>query len=349
MSSADATSTDEASGFGFGHPTPLRHAASRGVPIAVFAVLVWIVPVYLSYHSRSIATTWLIFAMLVYGVDLLNASVRYLSLAHVAIWSTAAYSVLILQVHGHFGFWSSVGISTAICLGLGLAIASFSFRTSGYYFALLTFVIAQLINLVYTNDFRGLTGGPVGIFLFERPHLFGVDTSQAVPFLRIVGFAVVVVILFVILVRTSRLGRLAAAIGQENDLAEALAIPTYRVKVIMFVLSIVPAIVAGILYALQQGAITPDLFGPQVAFAVVLVAILGGSGTLAGPLLGAAVYVFAPEVLPFDPTVDYGAVGLLLILIIRFAPSGLSVGLASIGRYSLDFARGMLRPRSAHE
>jgi len=349
VSSADATKTGKRAGFGFGNPAPVRQIASTTVPMATFAVLVWIVPVYLSFHSRSIGTSWLIFAMLVYGVDLLNSSIRYLSLAHVGIWSAAAYSVLILQVHGHLGFWASVGITAAICLALGLAIASFSFRTSGYYFALLTFVIAQLINLVFTNDFRGWTGGPEGLFLFERPRLFGIDTSQAVPFMRIAGFAVIVIMLFVIVVRTSRLGRLAAALGQENDLAEALAIPTYRVKVGMFVLSIVPAIVAGVLYALQQGAIQPDLFGPQVAFAVVLVSILGGSGTLAGPLLGAAVYVFAPEVLPFDPTVGYGAVGLLLILIIRFAPSGLSGGLSSLVRRAFGLARGTLRPRGAHE
>jgi branched-chain amino acid transport system permease protein len=310
----------------------LKASAATLFWLAAFTAGIFVASSTFNYKWVSLVTSWLIFSGLVYSIDLVNASLRYLSLAHVGLWATAAYGVLILQINAHWSFLEAAAASIGICIVLSFVIALFAFRTSGHYFALLTFVLSQVILLLFINNVGGWTGGSQGIFLFQHPSFFGWSTTPPRNFLEFTGVATVLIVAFIWLVRRSDFGQRCYAIGQSSQLAEAIGVATYRSRVMMFVVSAIPVAVSGILFGVFNGAISPDLFGADVAFSAVLVAILGGSGMLAGPLLGGAVYIFAPEVLPFEPTVSRGAVGLILIFVIRFSPGGIAHGVVQVAR-----------------
>ena len=297
----------------------------------IFCAVLLVIPDGMRYSTLSLATSWVIFSILVYGVDLVHGSIGYLSLAHVGIWAIGAYAIFIFQLEQHYGFWESALLTIPVCMAAAIIIAAFAFRTSGYYFALLTFVISELIRLGADN-LRSLTGGHDGLFLFDRPTVLGLSFRDPATFFRFVVLCLLAVMVFNYLIMRSPFGQKAKAVGESEDLAESLGIGSYRTKVTMFVLSSIPAAISGLLYATFSGAIQPELFGPDVGIGTVLMAILGGSGSLFGPLLGAVIYIFTPVVLPLGPVVGTGAVGLVLILVIRLSPGGLSARIVDIVR-----------------
>jgi branched-chain amino acid transport system permease protein len=312
----------------------------------IFCVALLILPDALRYSTLSLATSWVTFSILVYGVDLVHGSIGYLSLAHVGIWAIGAYGIFIFQLQQHLNFWESALLTIPICMVAAVIIAAFAFRTSGYYFALLTFVISELIRLGADN-LRGLTGGHDGLFLFDRPALLGMSLRDPATFFRFAVLCLLAVMVFNYLIMRSPFGQKAKAVGESEDLAESLGIGSYRTKVSIFVLSSIPAAISGMLYATFSGAIQPELFGPEVGIGTVLMAILGGSGSLFGPLLGAVIYIFTPVVLPLGPVVGTGAVGLVLILVIRLSPGGLSARIADMARISFRLGGAWLGSRSA--
>lgn len=312
----------------------------------IFCIVLLVIPESLRYSTLSLATSWVIFSILVYGVDLVHGSIGYLSLAHVGIWSIGAYGIFIFQLERHYGFWESALLTIPICMAAATLIAAFAFRTSGYYFALLTFVISELIRLGADN-LSNLTGGYEGIFLFDRPTILGLSFQDPATFFRFVVICLLAVMLFNYLIMRSPFGQQAKAVGESEDLAESLGIGSYRTKVTVFVLSSIPAAISGVLYATFSGAIQPDLFGPDVGIGTVLMAILGGSGSLFGPVLGAAIYIFTPFILPLGPVVGTGAVGLILILVIRLSPGGLSSRIVDVVRGTLRLGGAWFGSRSA--
>ena len=294
-------------------------------------VLLWMLPYAVDFRLLSLATSWLIFAGLVYGVDLVHGTLNFLSLAHIALWAIAAYGMFIFEAGFGINFWVAAGLTIPICIVVAIAIASFAFRTAGYYFAILTFVVAELIRLGFTNNVRGLTGGSEGLFFFARPTIFGFQLIDPGVFFRFSLICLAATLVFTYAVRASDFGWKCSAVGESRDLAEALGIDTYRTKVIVFALSAIPAAVSGILYGMFSGAINPDLFGPDAGIGTILSAILGGTGTMAGPLIGAAIFIIGPSVVPFGPNIAQGALGLLFILTIRFSPVGISPRIMQLG------------------
>jgi branched-chain amino acid transport system permease protein len=285
----------------------------------------------------TVAASLLITAQLVLGVDLLFASIKHMSLVHVALMGIAAYLMLGLQSHWHWGFWPAFGGALVGCLVAAVVIASFVFRASGYYFAILTFVVSEVIVLSF-NNLTSITGGSGGLFKFTNATLFGLQLGSGQGIFQVIGVATLLMFLYVWAIRRSSLGRKASAIGDNEPLARAVGMPASRIKQMIFIASALPTAVAGALYATSVGAIQPTLFGPQLGVAVVLMALLGGSGYLAGPLIGAAIYVGLPEIIPISPEVGTGVVGLLFIVLIRVSPGGIADGLARLGKRWLTSA-----------
>jgi branched-chain amino acid transport system permease protein len=223
------------------------------------------------------------------------------------------------------------------------AMSVIVFRVSGYYFAILTFVVSQVINLCFTN--LSITGGPSGLFAFSQASVLGLDVAKPVEMYRLSIVATVVVFVGVFLFRRSRLCRKANAVGENEPLARALGLRQQWIKRQVFVVSAIPVAISGALYATSVGAIQPGLFGPQVAIAVILMTLLGGSGSILGPLLGGAVYIVLPQALPLNPTVATGVVGILFILIIRVAPRGLWPAISEMAQWVVARLRGRARSR----
>jgi branched-chain amino acid transport system permease protein len=301
-----------------------------GALLAMVAVL-FALPSISSYYLLSLATTCVIFATLVVGVDLLHGTLRYLSLAHVGLWGVAAYALMSLRVVAMWGYWPAAGAALVLCPTVALMVAVFSFRATGYYFAILTFVIGELLELAFANGGR-ITGGTSGLFVFDRPTILAWSLNEPGNFFRFAVVCLASSMLFSRIVTRSSFGWKARAIGGNAKLAAALGMPSYPYRVGMFVASALPTAISGVLYATFSGAIQPELFGPDAAIGTVLMAIIGGTGWVAGPALGAVIYVFLPSVLPFGPVLGAGALGVALILVIRLSPQGVAPRIAQAGR-----------------
>jgi branched-chain amino acid transport system permease protein len=305
---------------------PRRRAlvAVRGldsVGLIAAVVLVLVIP-NLGAGNLSLATSWLILAILAYGVDLVYASTRHMSLVHAALWGVSAYVTLGLQSHRNWNFWQVAPAAVVASVVVAALIALVAYRLNGLYFSILTFVIGEILVLCFTN-LTSLTGGASGTFGALRPSLFGVDLSGSTNFFYLTAVTLALVIGLMVLVRRSTWGRMAMAIGDNESQALALGVRSNFVKRSIFVLSAIPTGVSGVFYGTFSGAIQPSLFGGDIAIALILIALLGGSGFVAGPLIGAAVYIFVPAWLPWNSEVSTGVVGLVFILLIRMAPRGI--------------------------
>jgi branched-chain amino acid transport system permease protein len=307
-------------------------AARWLVAVVVVAVLVTTLPGAVSPGFLTVAASLLVTAQLVLAVDLVFASIKQMSLVHAALMGIAAYLMLGLQSELHWGFWAAFGGALAGCIAAAALIATFVFRASGYYFAILTFVISEIIVLAF-NNLTGIAGGSGGLFFFTNATLFGIRLGSVTGVFEVICVATLLMFGYVWFIRRSRLGRQASAIGDNEPLARAVGMPVIRTKQAIFIASALPTAVAGALYATSVGAIQPSLFSAQLAVAAVLMALLGGSGYLAGPLIGAGIYVALPEVIPVNSEVGTGIVGLLFVLLIRVSPGGIADGLARLARH----------------
>jgi branched-chain amino acid transport system permease protein len=289
---------------------------------AVVVILAWtVLPSAASAGTITIVTSWLITSQLVLSVDIVYASVRQMSLVHVALWGIGAYFMLGLQTHDNWSFWPALGVSILATVACAAVISLVVFRTSGYYFAILTFVVGQTINLCFSN--MSVTGGTTGLFYLTHATILGLPLSTANGMFRVTLAATVIVLVGTWLLRRSSFARKANAVGDNADLATAYGLRPANYRRLMFVASAVVAGIAGALYATSVGAIEPALFDAPVSIAVILMALLGGSGSLLGPLVGGAIYVVLPQVLPLNATVATGIVGVLFIALIRLTPNGL--------------------------
>jgi branched-chain amino acid transport system permease protein len=287
----------------------------------------------------TVVVALLITAQLVLGVDLVFSSIRQMSLVHAALMGISAYLVLVLQGKWHWSFWAAFGGAFVACLVAAAIISTFVFRVTGYYFAILTFVISQLIVLSFSN-LTSITGGSSGYFLFTQTRFLGMNLGTVSGIFRLAAIATFLLFLYGWAVRRSVLGAKASAIGDNEPLAKAVGMPTTEVKQLMFIASAVPVGIAGALDGTALGAIQPSLFGATLGIAVVLMALLGGSGYIVGPLIGAAIYIGLPEVIPLNSEAAVGVLGALFILLIRISPNGLSAGLVWLFRYALRRWRG---------
>ena len=309
--------------------------APRWLAAAVIVVVLAVaLPGFTSPGFLTVSASLLVTAQLVLSVDLVFASIKQMSLVHAALMGIAAYLMLGLQSEQHWSFWPAFGASIVGCLVAAAVIATFVFRASGYYFAILTFVISEIIVLAF-NNLTGIAGGSGGLFFFTTGTLFGLQLGSESVIFGVICVATLLMFGYVWLIRRSGLGRQASAIGDNEALARAVGMPVTRTKQAIFIASALPTGVAGALYATSVGAIQPSLFDVQLGVAAVLMALLGGSGYMAGPLIGAAVYVGLPEVIPVNPEVGTGLVGLLFVLLIRVSPEGVAAGLARLARHLL--------------
>jgi branched-chain amino acid transport system permease protein len=197
----------------------------------------------------------------------------------------------------------------------------------GHYFAIVTLAFNMVIFIVLTN-FTELTKGEAGISKIPKPEGFGLFDFQdrVVYFYLVLGIAAAITMLTAAIAR-SKIGRTLVAIRQNEDLVGAIGIAAWRYKIFAFVAAAMYGGLAGALYAHYQGFINPEIFSVGHSLDAILAVIVGGSGTVAGPVIGSFIVVLMPELLRFADSFRLILYGLLLVLATIFMPGGI-VGLA---------------------
>ncbi|RZI65644.1 MAG: branched-chain amino acid ABC transporter permease, partial [Variovorax sp.] len=206
---------------------------------------------------------------------------------------------------------------------LGYFVGLLSLRLKGHYFSIFTLCVSYIMFLLI-EKWESLTHGPVGIMGIPAPTgigplQFGTPLSQ---YYLVLAFLVLGIWIMARIVR-SLLGRSFMAVRNSDELAEALGIDLMRTKTLSFVLSVVYAGFAGALYAGQVRFLGPDLASEVVTFDLVMFVLVGGVGTLLGPLVGTVLVTYLTQSLQFLQDYRMVVFGPLLIALIIFMPDGL--------------------------
>lgn len=259
------------------------------------------------------------------------------SFGHAAFFGTGAYAMAVLQTGFAFNAWLALPLAVACGALVGLVIGALSFRYGlrGSYFALVTLAFAEVLRiLANTFDF---TGAGVGL---QLPLLEAADNLQFAGKAGYLYLALSFVALGFMLswwLRHSRYGAWLMAVRDNEASALALGINALRVKLVAIMLSAALMAAAGAFYLQYFHYIDPHIaYGPAISIEALVAAIVGGLGTVFGPLLGALVLHLLGELtrnLMGDvPGISLVVYGVVLVLIVMFIPRGLSGLFSPFGR-----------------
>lgn len=292
--------------------------------LGLLAVPVWFPGTYLMH----LWVTFYLFGALATAWDLIGGYAGQLSLGHAAFFAIGAYtSVLLLQHAGLtplIGGLVGAGLAVAIALGLGYIV----FRLRGLFFAMATIAFAQIVYALLLH-FQALTQGDNGLairFTGDRP-LDLMFRSEA-PFYYIALALLLVALWATSAVRRSRIGYYLRAIRDDQDAAESIGVSARRAKLWALAVSAALTAAGGTVYAFDIGFINPDSAASlALSIEITIMAIVGGVGTSAGPVIGAGVVVALTQVTNAALGARGGAstalYGLLLIITVLIQPAGL--------------------------
>jgi ABC-type branched-subunit amino acid transport system ATPase component/ABC-type branched-subunit amino acid transport system permease subunit len=300
------------------------------VSLAVVALAVAFPLLVASEYRIFVATqvgTYLLVAM---GLNLLTGYGGQTSLGQGAIMAIGAYATAILTVSAGWPFWSAALVSVLLVCVVGALMALPAFRISHWYLALVTFGFAGVVNgmLVEWSDLTGGFGGIVGI---PMPSLFGHAFTSRDLFWLVAGIDIAVFLMIRNLIM-SRFGRGLIAVRDNPLAAVASGVPLVGIKLSAFVVSAAMAGLAGAIFAVQKTVITPDDFTAELSIFFLLVIILGGAGSLWGPVIGTVAFFVIPELMTGLASWRMLVYGIGLLLLMIYAPKGLEGALRSLLR-----------------
>lgn len=299
---------------------------SRSAFIAIFVfALAGGLTLTLNDYFVYVVTIGAIFATLAVAFDVLLGFTGYLSLAHGALYGLGAYACALLTARYGLSFWAALPLCGALTGAAGALIALLAFRTRGLYFAVLTLGIGLIGHQLFLvlPGLTGGVGGYVGIPGPEQPAWLPLRSTTYYALLAL-GLLFITLMAALVFVR-SRLGAECLAVREDLTLAQALGIRVASARLAAFTFSAVFAGMAGALFAAISSFIAPESFTVLgTGFQLVALVVVGGMGTLWGPILGAALLTALPEGLRVAATLSLLAYGVLLLVFIIFAPQGIA-------------------------
>jgi branched-chain amino acid transport system permease protein len=295
-----------------------------------------------------LASRILVLALFCLGVDLIFGFTGLLSFGQAAFYGTGGFVTGYLLISKTVtGTLEALAIGTAAAALVGLIIGSLSLRQVGVYFAMLTLAFAQMFYFLDTSALRNITGGENGLPGVPRAQIFGYvfgSNNEAYVFIAIVYFIAFATMWLIV---RSSFGHVLRAILENPERAAASGHDVYRYKVVAFTIAAAYAGLAGGLLGLFQGYLPPDMFTIDTSGQIIVIEVIGGPGTLVGPLFGSIAWVYLSQVLQ-----NFSAIaglwklvlGLVFVLLItgfrRGIAGGLSAWLQQVGRREEPAAAG---------
>lgn len=274
------------------------------------------------YHIylMSLAFIWTISAV---GLNMLTGYIGELNLAHAGFMAIGAYTVGILTVDYGYNFWLAFALSGLVAAALGFVVGVVALRLREHYFAIFTMGVGIIIWQLL-EKWESLTHGVHGIIGIPAPANIGpISFESGVAPYYLVLFLMVLVLWLVHRIVTSLLGRSFIAVRNSGELAETLGINLMRNKMLAFMLSTGLAGFAGGLYASSVRFLDPNLSSIENTFEIIIFVLVGGLGTLFGPLVGAMIVIWVSQYLQFLQDYRMIVFGPLLIALVIFFPLGI--------------------------
>jgi branched-chain amino acid transport system permease protein len=274
----------------------------------------------LSGYLATVFITIGIYVLLAISLNIITGYAGQISLGHAAFFGIGAYSAALITTKAGFSFWPGLLFAVIVTAACGALLAIPCLRVQDDFLAITTMGINFIVQAVF-NNFE-FFGGAMGIGGIPNPSFGGWSFSKTAFFWMVVAFIVLVIVLDRWLVR-SWLGLALDSVREDELAASVLGVNIPKFKVMAFTIGTGIAGLAGAIYASFMSFISAGDFAFSESIAILSMIVLGGIGTLRGAIVGAIILGAAPEI--FRPVMDYRTLiyGLLLVLMMRFQPSGL--------------------------
>jgi branched-chain amino acid transport system permease protein len=314
---------------------PRRLWTASGVALAAgsVALLVMLAMPLASPYLVGIATELLIFAIFAMSLNLLIGYTGLMSFGHAAFFGLGAYATIILGVHLGLNGWAAMLAGVGIALIGALIIGIFCIRVSGIAFMMLTMAFSQLLYSVSIR-WRSVTGGSDGIGGFVRPGIFDMSLENRTVLYYVCATGFLLVLLFLKRLIRSPLGSIFIGIRDNEQRMRSIGYPVQRFKLLSFAIAGTLAGVAGALYANLNAFVSSDALHWHLSGDVMVMVILGGTSTIFGPVVGAAIFLLLRYFI--SSFTDYWslAIGIVFVLCVMFLRQGIwGVVVARLARW----------------
>jgi branched-chain amino acid transport system permease protein len=274
-------------------------------------------------YLLTVMSTAYIYAIATIGLNLITGYTGQFNLAHSGFMAVGAYTVGILTVDHGVPFWIAFALSGVVAAAIGFFVGIVSLRLKTHFFSIFTLCVGYIMFLLI-EKWESLTHGTVGIMGIPSPPPIGpIDFSEPRAQYYLVLFFLAASLWVMHRIVRSLLGRTFMAIRNGDDLAQALGINLMRNKLLAFMLSVFFAGLAGGLYAGFVRFLGPGIAGVEHTFDMTMYMLVGGIGTLLGPLLGAISIPWLTQYLQFLQDYRFVVFGPVLVLLVIFLPHGI--------------------------
>lgn len=294
---------------------------------------------------RNLLVLGALFAVVASNWDLTIGYAGVFNFAHVAFFGIAGYVSAILTIHYGINSWIAlVGAVVAVCVLAGV-IGFLALRLRGIYVALVTFAFMQLCVALIISQ-RWLTGGAVGLVGVPSLSVGGIDlTGDPRNSLYLVLALLLVSTLVLRAIVGSSFGLSLVALRDNENYAISRGISVRRQHILALIVSSIFPAIAGSIYAHYMIVASPDVFSFSLTTLILSMTILGGTGTIFGPILGAFIITWGTEQMADLGSTRFMVVAVLIVLTLRFLPGGL----ASLGERVTQMVRPSTKPASKEQ
>ena len=294
----------------------------RYYPVLV-AVLVAVLPLGMNTYWTEVAVNVGLYALLALSLNVILGQAGIFHMGHAAFYAVGAYVTAILNTHYQIPILLLIPVAGAAAALFALVVARPIIHLRGDYLLIVTIGIVEIVRIALTNNLFGLTGGANGIYGIARPSLFGmVFSSPKRQFYLIWTFAILTMFLFYVL-EHSRFGRALNYIRYDDLAASGCGIDVTRYKLMAFTVGAFWAGMVGTLFAANIRTIEPTSFNFYESVILFAIVILGGSGSIAGVVLGAFLLIGLQDVFREFESARMLIFGAAMMVMMIICPQGL--------------------------
>ena len=301
----------------------------------VFALLLAF-PIFVQQSSYivSIGVKILMYAMLATALNVVNGYTGQLNIGMAAFYAIGAYTAGLLATKANVDFWillPAAGLVTAL---FGLLVSLPTRRLAGTYLALVTLGLSEIVRLIIQN-WNTVTNGPMGIKDIPRAVILGHTIKSATDFYYLGLFLTAITVFAIGRVVRSNIGRTWISIREDPIASKFLGVNVNARKTLAFVFCGFFAGIAGAYCSFYYQYISPDMFKTDESFSIMTMVIIGGQGTMLGPLIGSVLVNVLNELMRAATKYRQVAYGLLIILMMWLRPAGIAGDASSFRAVSL--------------
>lgn len=292
------------------------------VGIVLAAVVLAMPSILPNNYYRGLANLSLIYVIVALGLNYIYGYTGYISFAQAAFFGIGAYATALLGVDLHVSFWVALPLSGILAAAFGVVIGIPTLKLSGHYLAMATIGFGIIVQMVMQN-WTSFTHGASGVGNIPGISLGSFTLTTSTHYYYFLLVFAILAILVTRSIERSNLGRSFKAVREDEVAAASSGINLTFTKVLSFGITACFAGIAGSLYAAMSSYISPDTFSFDQSIVFFTMVLIGGAGTVSGPVIGAILLTFAPEMLRFMKEYYMAFFGIGIVLIMLFIPQGI--------------------------